>query len=100
MTTTTVDKHDDRPDRHRGRDTVQFRVDGERYTTEEETLTANEIIRDFAKLDPSTHYLVQINGPHERVSYEGRGEASIRMRDGLRFQVIATGPTPVSDGRQ
>ncbi len=74
---------------------IQFSVDGEPYETRERELTPNEIIRRFAQKDPATHYLVQIEG-HRRISYEGKGDEPIRMHDGMRFQVISTGPTPVS----
>jgi len=74
---------------------IHFSVDGERYETRERELTPNEIIRRFAQKDPATHYLVQIEG-HRRISYEGKGDEPIKMHDGMRFQVISTGPTPVS----
>lgn len=74
-----------------------FTVDGELYDTRAEELTPNEILREFAGNDPATHYLVQIQG-HERISFEGKGNEPIHMKDGLRFQVISTGPTPVSFG--
>jgi len=74
---------------------IHFSVDGERYETSERQLSANEIIRRFAQKDPATHYLVQIEGNH-RISYQGKGDEPIRMHEGMRFQVISTGPTPVS----
>jgi hypothetical protein len=85
-------------DHHHGHDQIHFKVDGEPYTTFAEELTPNQIIREFAGKDPATHFLVQIHG-HDRKSYEGVGEIPIRLHDGERFQVISTGPTPVSDGR-
>lgn len=97
MKTTDVEKHDDRPG-HPGHDQIHFFVDEERYTTHKEEWTPNDIIRKFAEKDPATHYLVRIHG-HEKESYEGRGEMTIKLRDGMRFQVVSTGPTPVSDGR-
>jgi hypothetical protein len=75
---------------------THFKVDGEPYTTLAKELTPNEIIKDFAGKDPASHYLVQIQG-HEKISFEGRGEVPIKLHDGMRFQVISTGPTPVSD---
>lgn len=74
---------------------IHFSVDGEPYETTKRELTPNEIIHDFAGLDPASHYLVQIRG-HERISFEGKGDVPIKMHNGLRFQVISTGPTPVS----
>jgi len=76
---------------------IHFEVDAERYETEKRELTPDEIIRDFAKLAPATHYLVQITGG-ERISYKDKGHEPIKMHDGMKFQVISTGPTPVSDG--
>src|SRR2546425_8562830 len=55
-----------------------------------------EIIRRFAQKDPATHYLVQIEG-HHRESFEGKGDIPIKMHNGMKFQVISIGPTPVSD---
>lgn len=74
---------------------LHFSVDGERYETRERELTPNEIVRQFAERDPATHYLVQIEG-NRRNSFEGKGDEPIKMENGMRFQVISTGPTPVS----
>jgi hypothetical protein len=82
-----------------GQEQIHFTVDGEPYKTHLDHLTPNEIIRKFAQKDPASHYLVQIHG-HERISYEGRGDIPIKLHNGMRFQVISTGPTPVSDGRR
>lgn len=81
---------------HQGHDLIHFKVDGEPFTTQASELRPNDIIKDFAGKDPATHYLVQIRG-HEKISYEGRGDTPITMHDGMKFQVISTGPTPVSD---
>ena len=83
---------------HHRHDPIHFTVDGEPYTTNADSLTPNQIIHEFAGRNPHSHYLVQIHG-HERISYEGRGEIPIELHSGMRFQVIGTGPTPVSDGR-
>jgi len=45
--------------------------------------------------DPATHYLVRIEA-HRRISYQGKGEEPIKLHDGERFQIVSTGPTPVS----
>ena len=75
---------------------IHFKVDGESFETTKRELTPNEIIKDFAHKDPATHYLVQIEG-HHRESFQGKGDVPIKMHDGMKFQVISTGPTPVSD---
>lgn len=75
---------------------IHFTVDGEPFKTDQRELTPNEIIREFGHQDPNTHYLVQIKGG-EKISYQGKGDEPIKLHDGMRFQVISTGPTPVSD---
>jgi hypothetical protein len=74
---------------------IHFFVDGERHETHHHEMTPNHIIREFAHKDPATHYLVRIEG-HHRTSYQGNGEEPIKLHNGERFQVISTGPTPVS----
>ena len=97
MTTTTAQIPFEGAPPH-GHHLIHFTVDGEPYTTSVEALTPNQIIHEFAGLNPQHHYLVQIQG-HERTSYRGRGDIPIELHNGMRFQVIGTGPTPVSDGR-
>ena len=75
---------------------IRFWVDGEEYETHRHELTPNEIIREFGKLDPATHYLVEIKGHHKR-SFQGEGDRPIKIHEGERFQIISIGPTPVSD---
>jgi hypothetical protein len=97
MTTETSEHHQHHQGEHPAQGLIHFRVDGEPFTTHAAELTPNDIIKDFAGKDPTTHYLVQIHG-HEKTSYEGVGSIPIGMTDGMKFQVISTGPTPVSDG--
>jgi hypothetical protein len=78
-----------------GQHEIHFILDGEPEETEQRTLTPNSIIRDYGKTDPSTHYLVEIQGAH-RVSFQGKGDVPIEIHEGERFQVVSTGPTPVS----
>ncbi len=75
---------------------IHFTVDGEPCETDRRELTPNQIITEFGHKDPKTHYLVQIEGHHRRISYEGKGDEPIDMHDGMRFQIISTEPTPVS----
>jgi hypothetical protein len=96
MTTETTEHHHPSHDHHPKEGLIHFRVDGEPFTTQASELTPNDIIKDFAGKDPANHYLVQIRG-HEKISYEGMGTTPIKMHDGMRFQVISTGPTPVSN---
>ena len=75
---------------------VHFTVDGEPFTTDHAKTTPNKIIKDYGEKDPATHFLVKINKGHKE-SYEGRGNERIEICDGDRFQIVSTGPTPVSD---
>lgn len=75
---------------------IQFTVDGEQYETRKRELTPNQIISEFGKKDPTTNYLVEIRGTH-KVSYQGKGDQEIKLHEGESFQIVSTGPTPVSD---
>lgn len=74
--------------------TFEYHVDDEEQTTQEHTLTPNQILAN-AGFDPSNHYLVELRGA-TRESYEGRGEEEIHMHQHMRFVSVKTGPTPVS----
>jgi hypothetical protein len=73
---------------------IHFFVDGEPAETDQKELTPNQIIKNFGDKDPATHYLVQVGPP--RISYQGKGDEPIKLHNGERFQIISTGPTPVS----
>ena len=75
---------------------IHFTVDGEPYVTEAKELTPNVILKDFAGRDPANYYLVRIEGAHKE-SYKDKGNDPIRMHDGMRFQAVYVGATPVSD---
>ena len=75
---------------------IHFSVDGEDFETCRRDWTANEIIKDFGKRDPATNYLVAIHGTH-KVSYQGKGDEEIKIHECEAFQIVSTGPTPVSD---
>lgn len=77
---------------------IRFVLDGEKEVTHDHQLTPNQIISDFGKKDPSTNYLIELKGNgQEKVSYQGVGDQPIRLHNNMRFQIISTGPTPVSD---
>ncbi len=80
---------------HHPHEVIHFFVDGEPFETHEREWTPNAIIRRFGEKDPATHYLVRIEG-HHRHSYEGKGEQPIEIHNDERFQIVSTGPTPVS----
>jgi hypothetical protein len=71
-------------------------VDGEPYEAPRRVMTPNEIITGATNKNPANHYLVQIT-KHERISYKDKGDEPIRLKKGLKFQVICTGPMTVSD---
>ncbi len=76
---------------------IHFSVDGESYETKDREMTPDEIIREYGGKDPTSNYLVQIEGGH-KISYKDKGSESIKLHNGMQFQIISTGPTPVSDG--
>jgi len=75
---------------------IHIFVDGEKYEATQEMMTPNEIIQEFGQKDPALHYLVQIHG-NEKTSYEGKGDTPIGLHNGMKFQIISTGPCTVSD---
>ena len=75
---------------------IDFTVDGEDYKTTEREMTPNQIIREYGKMDPATHYLVKIHGARKE-SYQGKGDEKIKVHEHDAFQIVSTGPTPVSD---
>jgi hypothetical protein len=75
---------------------IHFLVDGEEEETNKHELTANQIISEYGKKDPSSNYLVEIHGT-EKKSYQGKGDEKIKLHDGMSFQIVSTGPTPLSD---
>lgn len=75
---------------------IHFTVNGEDCETREPEQTANDIIAHFAKMEPATNYLVQIQKGSPGISYQGKGEEKIRIHNREHFQTVSTGPTPVS----
>jgi hypothetical protein len=78
---------------------IHFTVDGEPCETEKREMTPDEIIREFGGKDPATNYLVRIEGGHKEENYQGKGNEPIKLHNGMKFQIISTGPTPVSEAR-
>ena len=76
---------------------IHFEVDGEPCETTKHELTPNQIIEEFGKKNPADHYLVQIVAGHTD-SYQGKGDVPIRMHNCMNFQIVSTGPKPVSNG--
>jgi len=76
---------------------IHFELDGEPFETKKHELTPNQIISEFGKKNPADHYLVQIL-PDKTISYKDKGNESIKMHDCMNFQIVSTGPKPVSQG--
>lgn len=72
-----------------------FTIDGEPYSTEKKTVTAGQLLADFAHLDAASHYLIEVDGRHQE-SFEGRPGEVIHLHEGHKFISAAAGPTPVS----
>jgi hypothetical protein len=74
--------------------TITFTVDGEPVTTQERKLTPVQIM-ELAKVDPTTNYLVRVEGRHQ-TSYKDTANEKIEVHEGEVFVTVPTGPTPVS----
>jgi hypothetical protein len=85
-----------KPDGNREKD-VHIFVDGEREDLHVSSLTPRQIITDLAKRDAANYYLVQIHGK-DRVSYQDHPDDPIELTNGMHFQTVLSGATPVSDG--
>jgi hypothetical protein len=75
-------------------DLIHYTVDDEPQTTGEQKLTPRQILT-HAQIDPSNHYLVQLEGNHQQ-SYKGKLDVSIPMHQEMKFVSVSKGPTPVS----
>ncbi|QKO20907.1 hypothetical protein [Rhodoferax sp. BAB1] len=75
---------------------IHIKVDGETEEVQVGVMTARQIIIDLAKRDPAQYYLVQIHG-QERISYQDNPGQEIPLHNGMKFQTVLLGPTPVSD---
>ncbi len=74
--------------------TFEFTVDGQAFTTRQHELTPVQIMK-IAGIDPTTHFLVEIRG-REQISFEGKPDTEIKMRQHMVFITASLGPTPVS----
>ncbi len=72
---------------------IRYFVDTEELVATQSRLTVAEIL-EAAKLDPSTHYLVEIRG-HEQIPRKDIREV-LHLHENERFISVSTGPTPVS----
>ncbi len=72
----------------------EYTVDDEPFKTDKHELTPREIL-ERAKFDPKKFYLIQVE-PGKEISYQGKDEERIKMRDHMVFITAKIGPTPVS----
>lgn len=72
----------------------EYEVNGELLSTQEHILKARQILIN-AKLDPTTYYLVEIEG-HNQTSFKDKPEEPIHMHEHMKFISIFSGPTTVS----
>ncbi|MFO1114416.1 MAG: hypothetical protein U1E28_01920 [Beijerinckiaceae bacterium] len=76
---------------------IEIFVDGEEYKPQRHEMTPNEIIRDFGgKTDVSKFYLMEIAKP-ENLSFQGKGDTPICLRNKMAFMVMSLAPATVSD---
>jgi hypothetical protein len=75
----------------------QFLLDDEEQLTTQEVVTPRQIMEHAKprRVDPNTHYLVQLKGPKQK-SYQGKVDEEVPVTEGMTFVSISTGPTPVS----
>lgn len=74
---------------------IHYKVDGEPESTIEKILTPIEIMKN-AGFDPKSHYLEQLEGHHDVISYKDDPGTKIEMENGMRFLTKPIGPMPVS----
>ena len=71
-----------------------YTVDGETLSTSDLVLTPVQILKN-AGLDPSTHYLIEIDGAAQK-SFKDDPNVPIHMHEHMKFVSASTGPTTVS----
>lgn len=76
---------------------IHFTLDDEPQTTTEQVLTPTQILENAkpVPIDPSTHYLIQLEGA-KQISYQDKPNEPIHMHEHMKFISESTGPTPVS----
>ncbi|MBL8644449.1 MAG: hypothetical protein JNK21_11000, partial [Rhodospirillaceae bacterium] len=79
-----------------GKGHIVIFVDGEPFRPPSRIMTPNQIIVQAEHKDPAQNYLVQITHG-TRISYQDKGNIPIKLRTGMKFQIVAVAPTPVSD---
>lgn len=72
---------------------IHYFLDHVRRETRDRALTVEQILKD-AHLDPGTHYLVEIDGHHQK-PHPDLSER-LHLHEGQRFISVYRGATPVS----
>lgn len=73
---------------------IEYTVNGKIQETDQKELTARQILVN-AQVDPESNYLVEIVGK-KQISYKDNPDDILKMKKGMKFITISTGPTPVS----
>lgn len=73
---------------------IHFSIDKRRYETMEESLTVMQLLRDYAKEDPTQTTLVEMREGNP-IKHPNPDEV-LRLHDGDAFVVYHNSPTPVS----
>jgi hypothetical protein len=86
---------DPEKDKKKKKKKTAFTIDGDRYTSADNKVTARELLVSFAKVDPELYYLVELEGSHQH-SYKDKLDETIHLHDKAAFITVSLGPTPVS----
>jgi hypothetical protein len=73
---------------------INFFIDKEKFETDEQELSVNTLLVDFAKEDPTQTTLVLKHG-NELKKFTNLDEM-VQMENGMHFLVYHNSPTPVS----
>lgn len=74
---------------------VKIMIDDEPFTAPDKEMTARAII-ELAGVDPVDHYLKELKGRREQISYKDRPDELIKLHKGSTFVTVPTGDTGVS----
>ena len=74
---------------------INYDVDDEPQVTTEKVLTPHQILSN-AQINVENHYLVQLKGQNQQVSYKDKMDEPIHMHENMRFISVEIGETPVS----
>jgi hypothetical protein len=78
---------------HGAQHVIHYTVDGVAQETTEATLTVRQIL-ERAGLDPTNHYLVEVQGSHQVDLKDLNQQVHIHEKE--EFISVFTGPTPFS----